>query len=218
MYKICFIFFFFFTTNISYSQINKQLDTTITIDDTTKVHFKSISKKQYFSTKDDRSISFVKLKSIIKQNKSIFIKLQNNAYIELKDSSDEEKTDYVRFSYMGSFNNINFHLFTASYYEIGKCILINDSTGQKYEMFGEPKLSPSSKYFINASGIFNYDPFPNIIQLWNCSNGSLKLLFDFYPSDWVPEGIKWIEGNTVYFIQSFSKNINKYASIQILNN
>lgn len=175
----------------------------------------NITRNQYLS-KNDLTISFKDDKHFIKENNKYNLG-NKDKHIVLQDTSTEDNPDYVSYKYIGCERDHSLYLFSVFYYEISKSYLISSDYNSKIEFFGDPKLSPSKKYLVNSSEIVNYDPIPNLIQFWFISNGQFIQIFNYYPVNWTTKDIKWVNNNTVYFIQKMTNcnNIN-YCKITII--
>lgn len=94
-------------------------------------------------------------KAVIRGDKKYEIELTNGKKITLKDVSVDEaqEDDMEDLDYVGTFPDVNYHLFDMYGYEYWEMILINGKTGKRTSIIGHPVLSPNKKRF----GIFHGD-------------------------------------------------------------
>ncbi|MDR0971917.1 MAG: hypothetical protein LBM25_06005 [Bacteroidales bacterium] len=172
--------------------------------------------EDYYLSHNDVGIRLDTNNKLKKENNSYNIKLNNNKNIILTDSNSEDNPSYVKYLYIGRFNN--YLCFEVYYYEISKILLINDYNGEKIEIIGNIYISPDMKYLINASQIMEYDQMPNIIQIWLMDNYKLNLITNINLEDnWIPENIKWIDNNTILFQKLHYNNTKSWEKISINN-
>jgi hypothetical protein len=162
----------------------------------------------------DNTLHFSDTNRILK-NDGFYHLIFSDQTIILRDTLSEDDPFYIHYKYTGSYEDVGLLCFDVYYYEIGTTLLINQLTGDSLEVYGKPLLSPTGQFLFNASQILNYEPFPNILQIWAMENLQIKLLVEYYPSDWTPRNIKWINDSSIVFEQRFQDNRTAYARIEI---
>lgn len=207
--SVLIVFIYLFGSTLLYSQI---LDTVIHTEKNV-IHLKNITRKEFYKKKA-QNLPLRQIVPLHKENGQFCIPIKNDI-IFLNDTLNEDDPSFVEYNYIGFFDIINFYYFDVRYYEIAKFCIINQNTGNRYYELGEPIFSLNGEMMINASSISKYEPFPNVIQLWRIRNGEISLVVDFFPKDWVPMNVKWINENTVYFLIQYDNNKKKYAQLII---
>lgn len=209
--KVSFILILICILQNSFSQTT--VDTMIVSTEYT-ISIKSINEKIYYTAANETTNYLVEQNNLKQQIGLIELKTDNKNIV-LKDSLTAEDPFFVSYKYLGFYPIINYYLFSVSYYETNKALLINKKNGKEHYIFGETQLSPSMNFLWNATATIDFDPLPNIIQLWHITQDDLFLLFEYAPIDWIPKGIKWVDENTIYFILNKKDNNVKYMQFKI---
>jgi hypothetical protein len=169
--------------------------------------------KEEFATSTNKSVYIAKRDSLVKQNGSYIIFIQNKT-LALQDVENEDSPEYKKYEYFGDIEY--FWIFNIFSYEMSSTLLVNKNDGECQELFGEPLISPNGDYICNASQVINYEPFQNLLQIWSIKCKQIKLIYQLEIKDnWIPDKIKWTDDNTIVFIQKRMGYTKHYSKIKI---
>jgi hypothetical protein len=162
------------------------------------VYLSSFSKLEFQKLKSSNKTNYA-ITSIKKNKNEISLPLKNSKNLILKDSlSKTDNSEQVTYIYKGYLQNIGFYVILAQYYETGEYILINDETGSKKKIWGEPIVSADHKSIVDFSNAVGYDVMPNGIQLWEIQqNKELKLKWEYQIDHWGADSIEWIDEKSI---------------------
>lgn len=190
-----------------------------------KLQIRSISEDEYKKAAKAEKLN-IDTTLVKKKQGELVLSLAGNKMMILRDSlSNSDNTEQITYNYWGHFNEVGFYIIKVQYYESGEYLLINDKTGIKTQVWGEPKLSPDKKHIVSASNGIEYDILPNGIQMWLIQKDALKLEWEYKQKQWGPDGIIWINQNCFYFTKHIpdflsknKKEENQYAEISVKKN
>jgi hypothetical protein len=174
-----------------------------------KILISSISEDEYKKAAQGERLNIDT--TLIKKNKDeLVLSIAGNKKVILRDSlANSDNTEQVTYNYIGHFKEAGLYVIKVQYYETGEYILINDKTGVKTKVWGEPKLSPDKKHIVCASNAVGYDIMPNGIQMWLIQKGNLNLDWEYKQEQWGPDGIIWENENIFYFTKHIPDFISK---------
>lgn len=180
-----------------------------------KIRIRSISEDEYKKVAHTEHLNIDT--TIVKKNKGeLVLSIAGNKKIVLRDSlADSDNTEQVTYNYIGKFKEVGLYIIRIQYYEMGEYMLINNKTGTKTKVWGEPKLSPDKKHIACASNAIGYDVMPNGIQMWVIQKGDLKLEWEYKQEQWGPDGLIWKNEKTLYFIKYIPDFISKTKKEEI---
>lgn len=204
------IILFCFVPICMYSQTWK-VTPNVRITECYNVNFETISKQKYNKCAKYEIIPTNENK--IQKKDSTYNLFFVNKSIILQDKGEEDDPSFVRYNYLYSFFDIL--CFEVKYYEISTTLLIEKKTGMFIEILGKFVFSPNGSFLFCASQLSNYEPFPNNIQIYKIINGQIRLISEYFLENWIPDNIKWINANTIFFEQKYCNNKIEYAKITI---
>ena len=109
--------------------------------------------------------------------------------------SEDEATTYT---YLGFLPDFKYHLLKVGFYETEAWLLV-DSSGKSFELWGAPLFSPDMKRIAAiCQGIEYGGGQPNIIQMLELQNGTLREIWTLRPKTWEPMILFWTSNNTLY--------------------
>ncbi|MCX8472289.1 MAG: hypothetical protein ORN85_01435 [Sediminibacterium sp.] len=200
--------FCFFLHNCLAQTGQSDFDTVLFLN-THEIHINSIREDEY--KKAAQTERFIIDNSRIKKNKDkLVLNLTENIKVVLRDSlSNSDNTEQVTYNYIGHFKEVGLYVIIVQYYESVEFLLINDKTGVKTKIWGEPKLSSDNKHIVCSSNAIGYDIMPNGIQMWLIEKDNLILEWVYKQEQWGVDGIIWVKENCFYFIKHIPDFISK---------
>jgi len=119
------------------------------------------------------------------------------------DSADVAGASY---SYVGHLQPIAHHLVEVQYYEGRSFLLINERTGRRTVVAGEPSISPDSSRIATTSVDLEAEYDPTEIAVWRVEADSLVLEWRLDPrtvvthadSAWGPADADWITATEIH--------------------
>lgn len=139
--------------------------------------------------------------AVVKGKRRYEITLTNGKKVMLKDVENADVAGAEEFEdleYVGTFSDINYHLFDFYSIEYWEMVLVNGETGQRTSIIGYPILSKDKKRF----GVFNGDLAAgftaNGVQILRLDGEDLieeyneERVYDLEPSR-----LKWIDNQTI---------------------
>jgi hypothetical protein len=197
-----------FLQNCSAQNGKDVLDTVIFLN-AHKIQISSISEDEYNKAAQAERLN-IDTTPVKKSKGELVLSIAGNKKVVLRDSlANSDNTEQVTYNYIGHFKEVGLYVIKVQYYETGEYLLINDKTGIKTKIWGEPKLSPDIKHIVCASSAIGYDIMPNGIQMWLNQKDNLKLEWEYKQEQWGPNGIIWANENSFYFTKHIPYFISK---------
>lgn len=156
------------------------------------ISIKSINFDEYENYSGIKFENLDKSNLIKKKQDSLLINLDDNTTIIFTDTLVNTDDSEIRMCEHGG-DIGNYHFISINFYESAYYFLINKINGKKYELVGEPLISPNKKYIISFCSALDYSQMTNGIQVWKIENEILLLQAAIYPSDFQIEEARWIE-------------------------
>ncbi len=125
--------------------------------------------------------------------------------------------DYIKYSFLGSFKNIDYFILRVQLYEGVYYLLIHKENGSEVKVLSEPVFSETEKYFAcyNATCAGD-DAGVQIFEVINKKKFEL-LSHEFKNHNWDPSLVKWKGDNQLLFEKYLCPcEVNKYSKL-ILN-
>lgn len=102
------------------------------------------------------------------------------------------ESETVTHTYLGYLSAYQCHLIQVENYETSEWLLINDQ-GKSFSIYGEPQFSPDGRRIAAACmGIEYGGGQPNIVQILELQNGSLRKVWEVEPKTWEPSELSWV--------------------------
>lgn len=149
-------------------------------------------------------------------NKLIFTSLNGNK-MELTDVDDPDSDGATYYHFKKFIPEIACYLIDVSLYEGGMTYLVSQIDNKKREIFGNPVLSPSGKYFVTNNADIEAGYTANGFELFQINaDKSITSIFKLEPS-WGPYDCKWIGDNRIEIVrQEFLPELNLTKSLSEL--
>ncbi len=191
------------------AQTGQAVSDTVLFFNNHQIYINSISEDEYKKAAQTERIN-LDISPIKKNNGKLVLNLTGNIKVVLRDSlSNSDNTEQVTYNYLGHFKEVSLYVIIVQYYESVEYLLINDKTGVKTKIWGEPKLSSDNKHIVCSSNAIGYDIMPNGIQMWLIEKDNLKLVWEYKQEQWGVDGIIWVKENCFYFIKYIPDFISK---------
>jgi hypothetical protein len=127
---------------------------------------------------------------------TLILKISNGKTVSLVNNNSDNDS-YTQYSYRGKLSDIGQFIVSVSHWEGHDYLLINESSGDKMNIIGIPKLSPNKKYLITSNNdLFAENTF-NGFELFRIDNKIVKLIGKKELTEWGPEDIKWVNDSVI---------------------
>lgn len=156
------------------------------------ISIKAINFDEYENYSENKFKKLDKSKLIKKNKDSLLINIDDKTTIIFTDTLVNTDNADVRMCEHGG-DIGNYHFISINFYESAYYFLINKVNGKKFELLGEPLISPNKKYIVSYCSALDYSQMTNGIQVWKLENEVLLLQAAIYPSDFQIEEALWVE-------------------------
>lgn len=191
------------------AQNSKDVSDTVLFLNAHKIQISSISEEEYKGAAQTERLN-IDTTPVKKNQSELVLSIAGNKKVVLMDSlANSDNTEQVTYNYIGHFKEVGLYVIKVQYYETGEYMLINEKTGIKTKVWGEPKLSPDKKHIVCTSNAIGYDIMPNGIQMWLIEKDNLKLEWEYRQEQWGADEIIWVNDKTFYFIKHIPDFISK---------
>lgn len=134
---------------------------------------------------------------------SLRLQLRNGRSVVLKDFQKRgDEASVVKYSFRGYVRDIGYFLIHRQFYEGEDYLIIQDTTGRRYELQGVPVISPDKRRLVTASNGINGGYNANAIQIWRLSRQGMVLEQTIMPNDWGPSNAEWIDNLTLRVVKN----------------
>ncbi len=127
--------------------------------------------------------------------------------VEFEDN-DHNGEAYARYTFEAYIKDKGYFLIRYSGYEWGGFFLINDRTGAKTELFGQPVFSPDRNRFITVSMDLCPREMANAIRIYRFDPEGTTLVFDEdFEDAWGPSDPVWLNNDTIRFTKNTAESL-----------
>jgi len=123
--------------------------------------------------------------------------LKNKKIKILKEKKNAEDEEYVRYSFLKSWDEIGQWQVLSMYNEGFSYLLIDQTDGTEYTIWSDPVFSPDKKYFITGSADIDAGFIPNGFQLWTFKDNRPLKLWEKELTEWGAENLIWTSDNYI---------------------
>lgn len=180
-----------------------------TFDSISKAEFEEVYKKngcpEVFEGKNDDSTH------VLIDSMQIVLHLQSGIDSVLTNNYEDESDNFINYSFIRSYNEINYWSFHVSMFEGGSFLIVNKKDGSKIWTWGEPLFSPNKNYFLCNSFDLESGFIPNGFQLYAVVNGKPVFQWEKQFNDWGPSRICWKNNDEIY-IERSARGENGYST------
>jgi hypothetical protein len=146
--------------------------------------------------------------NVVRDSINLVFKLRNGGQLVLANDTADDEQKFVVYNYLESYNQIDYWLVRASYYEGGAYLLVDKNSGEKTEVWGPPILSPDKQRAICCSIDLEAQFEPNGFQMLTIDNRKVTQTTNVDLTDWGPSDVRWKDRNTIYFEQTRTDHKN----------
>ena len=182
---------------ISYFPASKPAPVRVTFSPLTKAAYLA-AKKACVSTKPQFIFPLKKQKGRIVIPTTKRLKVFKDVVIdETSVAQGRGEAESTIHHYLGYLTDFRCHLLKVDYYETSEYLLI-DATGTQLTLSGEPLFAPDMRHIVaTCMGIEYGGGQPNILQLLELRDGSVRQVWFLEPKIWEPYRICWTSVNTL---------------------
>ncbi|RTQ44909.1 hypothetical protein EJV47_27280 [Hymenobacter gummosus] len=108
-----------------------------------------------------------------------------------------ENGDAVRYQYQGSLPAARQWVVRAWYWESAGTVLVDQRTGRRLELLGDPAPSPDGRLLLLTSRGLSGGEQPNVLGLVRIDADGPQQLWQREPTSWEPDEARWAASNRV---------------------
>jgi hypothetical protein len=135
----------------------------------------------------------------------LLIRLTRGDTLVLTNAPDSADVAGASYSYVGHLHPIAHHLVEVQYYEGRAFLLVNERTGRRTVIAGQPSISPDSLRIVTTSVDLEAEYDPTEIAVWRVDADSLVLEWRLDPrnvvahadSAWGPADADWVTSTEI---------------------
>lgn len=128
---------------------------------------------------------------------SLQFKLKNGETKIFKDSESSEDEEYVRYTFIKSWDDVGQWQVLSMYNESFSYLLIDQMDGAESIIWGDPAFSPDKKYFVTGSADIDAGFIPNGFQLWTFKDNKPFKVWEKELTDWGADNLIWTSNNDI---------------------
>ncbi len=139
----------------------------------------------------------------IRAGASLRLQLRNGRSLSVKDFQKRgDEASVVKYSFRGYLRDIGYFLLHRQFYEGDDYLMIQDSTGRKFELQDLPVVSPDKLRVVTASDGISGGYNANAVQIWRLSRRGMVLEQTIAPKGWGPSDAEWTDSLTIRVMKS----------------
>ncbi|GAA4026592.1 hypothetical protein GCM10022409_08190 [Hymenobacter glaciei] len=139
---------------------------------------------------------------VSQQGTGLWLKPSNGRAVVLAtDTSDSESN--VDYHYWGTLPAVRQWVVSVTLYEGSEVELVDQRTGRRTSLWGQPIPSPDGRYILAYSIDMEAQYDPNGLQLYKVEATGLRLLWERTLKQWGPVEVRW-DGNSAILIKQES--------------
>jgi hypothetical protein len=125
------------------------------------------------------------------------LKLTSGRWLAIEDEKDRgEEGGPVKHSFR-EYLSIGYFLIHRQFYEGADYLMIQERSGERFELHNLPVISPDQQRLVTASDGVTGGYSPNAIQVWHLSEKGLELEQTLEPEGWGPSDPQWVDNQTI---------------------
>lgn len=139
----------------------------------------------------------------IRAGTSLRLQLRNGRSLPVKDFQKRgDEASVIKYSFRDYLRDIGYFLLHRQFYEGDDYVMIQDTTGHRFELQDLPVVSPDRLRVVTASNGINGGYNANAIQIWRLSKRGMVLEQTIAPKGWGPSDAEWTESLTIRVVKS----------------
>ncbi|HKZ03297.1 MAG TPA: hypothetical protein VI750_06505 [Pyrinomonadaceae bacterium] len=129
---------------------------------------------------------------------SLRLQLRSGRSVSLRDFQKRgDEASVVKYSFRDYLRDLGYFLIHRQFYEGDDYLMIQDTTGRRYELQNVPVVSPDKRRLVTASNGISGGYNANALQIWRLTLRGMVLEQTIEPNDWGPSDAEWIDNLTI---------------------
>jgi len=139
----------------------------------------------------------------VRARNGLRVRLRNGTWLTVEDSQKKgEEASVVKFSFRDYLRDIGYFLLHRQYYEGDDYLLIQDTTGNKFELQDLPVISPDKRRLVTASNGISGGYNANGVQIWQLTKRGVVLEQSFELKGWAPSDPVWTDNLEIHLLKT----------------
>ncbi|MEP6912851.1 MAG: hypothetical protein ABI923_08865 [bacterium] len=140
----------------------------------------------------------------VRTRNGLRLRLHNGTWLTVKDSQKKGvETSVLKFSFRDYLRDIGYFLLHRQYYEGDDYLLIQDTTGSKFELQDVPVISPDKQRLVTASNGISGGYNANAVQIWQLMKSGVVLEQSFELKGWAPSDPVWTDNLGIRLVKTY---------------
>ena len=140
----------------------------------------------------------------IRARNGLRVRLRNGTWLTLQDSQEKgDEASVIKFSFRDYLRDIGYFLLHRQHYEGDDYLLIQDTTGSKFELHDVPVISPDKRRLVTASNGISGGHNANAVQIWQLTKGGAVLEQSFELKGWAPSDPVWTDNLGIRLVKTY---------------
>jgi hypothetical protein len=134
---------------------------------------------------------------------SLRLQLRNGRSLPVKDFQKRgDESSVVKYSFRDYLRDIGYFLLHRQFYEGDDYLMIQDTTGRRFELQDLPVISPDKLRVVTASNGISGGYNANAVQIWRLSKRGMILEQTIAPKGWGPSDAEWADSLTIRVVKN----------------
>jgi hypothetical protein len=148
----------------------------------------------------------------VRTRNGLRVRLRNGMWLTVKDFQKKGvEASVLKFSFRDYLRDIGYFLLHRQYYEGDDYLLIQDTTGNKFELQDVPVISPDKQRLVTASNGISGGYNANGVQIWLLTRRGVVLEQSFEPKGWAPSNAVWTDNLGIRLVKTYPGSGDKEA-------
>ncbi len=130
------------------------------------------------------------------------LKRANGQWLSVKDTEETEEASGIKYSFR-EYLPIGYFLIHRQFYEGADYLMINEKSGERFELHDKPVISPDQQRLVTASDGVTGGYSPNAVQIWRLTPNGMELEQAFEPENWGPSEPTWTDNRTIRLTKNY---------------
>jgi len=140
----------------------------------------------------------------VRARNGLRVRLRDGTWLTVKDSQKKgDEASVLKFSFRDYLRDIGYFLLHRQYYEGDDYLLIQDTTGNKFELQDVPVISPDKRRLVTASNGISGGYNANAVQIWQLTKRGVVLEQSFEPKGWAPSDPVWTDNLGIRLVKTY---------------
>jgi len=140
----------------------------------------------------------------VRARNGLRVRLRNGTWLTVQDSQKkDDEASVIKFSFRDYLSDIGYFLLHRQYYEGDDYLLIQDTTGNKFELQDVPVISPDKRRLVTASNGISGGYNANGVQIWQLTKAGAVLEQSFELKGWAPSDPVWTDNLEIRLMKTY---------------